>query len=443
MNFDLNLSSRNPEQIMTKKTFAIVTRTLTLFSLGLASGIHAGSVDNRNNNSAEYIRSLSRNAATDGADASIYNPAGTVMLTDGFHLAVDNQTVAKFNRQEIVSQNTAYESNIVSPIYPTAFAVFKKADWTAFTAFSFPGGGGELDYEKGSVTAHILESNLRQFSPSENADAYLRSLYYGITLGGAYALNPQISLSLAVRAIYARTDVTVDADAPKAPLHTTKLIDHMEEARGATVVAGADFNPGHGLTVGVRLEGPTPLEWEVQKSTLNLDEVLKDPGVRALFVNNLRNVLRAPGEKFQRDLPANVGLGLGYAFCANWSSSLSFNYYLNTLADWGGKENDHNDGWEISLSAEHQWPIPLLTSVGAQYTVSGAKSSSYNIENPALNSYSLGAGGRYGLGKHVSLNLGFTGNFAIDDKAQDLLVKEVDLKKHVLVYALGLEYNFL
>jgi len=416
---------------------------MTLLSLGIVSWIQAGSVDNRNNNSAEYIRSLSRNAATDGADASIYNPAGTVMLTDGLHLALDNQTVSKFNRQAIVNQPTAYESKIVSPIYPTAFAVYKKANWTAFSGFSFPGGGGELDYERGSVTGHLLESNLRQFTPPEDADVYLRSLYYGFTLGGAYALNDKVSLSLALRAIYARTDITVDAGSPKPPLNTTKLIDHMEEARGATVVAGADFFPGHGLTVGVRLEGPTPLEWEVQKSTLNLDSVLKTPAVRAQFVNTLRGVLRAPGEKFQRDLPANVGLGLGYAFCPNWRSDLSFNYYLNTLADWGGKEDEHNDGWEVSLSAEHQWPIPLLTSVGAQYTVSGAKSSSYNVENPALNSYSVAAGGRYALGKRVSLNLGFTGSFAIGDKTTAPLVGEVNLTKRALVYALGLECGFL
>jgi len=55
----------------------------------------------------------------------------------------------------------------------------------------------------------------------------------------------------------------------------------------------------------------------------------------------------------------------------------------------------------------------------------------------------VAAGGRYALGKRVSLNLGFTGSFAIGDKTTAPLVGEVNLTKRALVYALGLECGFL
>jgi long-chain fatty acid transport protein len=432
---------------MTKNNFG--TRSVFFLALALsAAQIRAGSVDNRNNNSADYIRSLSRNAATEGADASIYNPAGTVRFSDGLHLSIDNQTVSKFNRHSLNIYDVSYKSDIVSPLYPTAFAVYKRAAWSAFSAFSFPGGGGELEYKQGSATALPIEFNLRNFTPPRDADVYLRSIYYGFTLGGAYAFGDKVSVSLALRAAYARTDVSIDADTVLNG--SSSLIDHMEEARGATAVLGVDWFPMPALVLALRVEGPTSLQWEVQKSNLNLDQALKDPNLRQQYVAGVRQVLRAPGQKFQRDLPAVVGLGAGYTLNPQLRADLSFNYYLNTWADWGGAENSHDDGWETSLGLEYRWPtIPLRTSVGAQYTVTGANSASYSIENPALNSYTLGLGGRYDFTGRLGLSAGFAGNFAFDDSAPvaSLItpngkIPVAQLEKHVLVYALGLEYRF-
>ena len=58
---------------------------ITTFSLVLAgaTSVFAGAVINKTNWSAEYIRTLNRNAATDYADIAAFNPAGTVKMTDG------------------------------------------------------------------------------------------------------------------------------------------------------------------------------------------------------------------------------------------------------------------------------------------------------------------------------------------------------------------------
>lgn len=417
--------------------------TLAL-ALAVGSLIHAGSVDNRNNNSADYIRSVSRNSSLEGADITIYNPAGTVRLKDGLHLSLSNQTVAKYNKHSMQSSDLFYESDIVSPLYPTAFAAYKKDNWAAFGGFSFPGGGGELRYEEGSNTVSIIQSNLQAMNPSRNANAYLRSVYYGGTLGGAWSPRPWVSVALAVRALYARTDIDVDADTVLAPGTSTKVIDHMEEARGYTGVLGVDFFPTPELNLAVRFEGPTSLEWEVQRSDLNLNSVIKGAATRAGFTAILRGTLRDKGTTFQRDLPANLGLGAGYGILPALRADLSFNYYMNTLADWGGKENEHADGWEAALGLEYAWAFGLKTSLGGMYTVSGADTKTYSVENPALDSYTIGTGGRYDLGRKFSISAGFAANIALGDEVRIVTpagTSFADLEKHVLVYAIGVEYG--
>ncbi|MBW2321629.1 MAG: hypothetical protein JRF31_12510 [Deltaproteobacteria bacterium] len=51
-----------------------------------ASSLFAGGIENKHNWSAEYVRTLNRNAATDSADAVVYNPAGVMKMEDGFYL---------------------------------------------------------------------------------------------------------------------------------------------------------------------------------------------------------------------------------------------------------------------------------------------------------------------------------------------------------------------
>lgn len=415
--------------------------------LALVPSARAGSVDNRNNNSAEYIRNISRNAATEGADVSIYNPAGAVKLEDGLHLSISNQTFSKFNQHSLkptpTSPTQTYTSDIVSPLYPTAFAVYKKGPWAGFMAYSYPGGGGELDYKKGSATTLLLQPNLQAMSPSRVPDVYLRSVYYGLTVGGGWAPKDWVSVSLAARTIYARTDISVDADTSLPPRNTSKLIDHMEEARGYSGVFGADFFPTPAWILAIRYETAVPLKWTVRKSELNLDAVINDSTTRNQYVSSLRQVLREPGSKFDRDLPAVLGLGVGWKFMPGLRADLSANIYFNTLADWDGKEDQHDNGQEYALGLEWTAPaLPLQLSASGQYTITGADQASYQVENPSLNSYVIGLGGRYVVAKRFGITLGWVGNFAIADKADFPLLKTTaDEKKHVFVYALGFDYH--
>ena len=57
--------------------------------VGLSSSVYAGGIINKQNLSADYIRTLNRNAANDMADAAAFNPAGTAMMQDGLYVKAD------------------------------------------------------------------------------------------------------------------------------------------------------------------------------------------------------------------------------------------------------------------------------------------------------------------------------------------------------------------
>jgi long-subunit fatty acid transport protein len=181
----------------------------------------------------------------------------------------------------------------------------------------------------------------------------------------------------------------------------------------------------------------------VQKSDLNMESVIKDKTTRDGYTAKLRDVLRKPGSKFERDLPAVLGLGAGYAVMPNLKADLSMNVYFNASADWDGKEDLHDNGFEYAAGLEYGLnAIPVKLSASGMYTITGADQHSYQIENPALDSYTLGAGAHYAIGNRIGLTAGWAGNYALADKADfALLNTTADLKKHVMVYALGIDYR--
>ena len=71
-----------------------------IYTLFLAAGISgqllAGGIVTNTNQSAQFIRTMSRNASTD-IDAVYFNPAGLVRMDDGFHFALHNQTIFQEN----------------------------------------------------------------------------------------------------------------------------------------------------------------------------------------------------------------------------------------------------------------------------------------------------------------------------------------------------------
>ena len=113
-----------------KKLFAFLCVVGLLFFF--TSPVTAGGIDNKTNWSVEYIRSLNRNASTDGADIVLYNPAGTVKYEDGFYGNLSLHYIKKEYNNNIDGWNAAKgtwsedrESDEPSMI-PGVYGVYKK-----------------------------------------------------------------------------------------------------------------------------------------------------------------------------------------------------------------------------------------------------------------------------------------------------------------------------
>ena len=78
---------------MKKRIF--VAASVALLQLTGVSSVFAGGVENLHNFSAEYVRTFNRNAATDSADAVVYNPAGTMQMADGSYVNLSLQYLDK------------------------------------------------------------------------------------------------------------------------------------------------------------------------------------------------------------------------------------------------------------------------------------------------------------------------------------------------------------
>ena len=89
-----------------KKLFVLAAMITLIFA---ANNLFAGSVDALGNLSAEYARTLSRNASTD-ADATVYNPAGLAFMQDGFYVNGGVQILLKDYRMKDEKATNAWNT---------------------------------------------------------------------------------------------------------------------------------------------------------------------------------------------------------------------------------------------------------------------------------------------------------------------------------------------
>ena len=116
-----------------------------------------------------------------------------------------------------------------------------------------------------------------------------------------------------------------------------------------------------------------------------------------------------PGTKTRRDLPAILALGASYKVTDRWTTAISGNYYFNkdakmdrtkaspVLSQLGVKEvkAEYDNGWEIALGNEYKLNEKWTLLGSVNYAHTGAKVSSYDDIEFALNSVTVGAGVKY------------------------------------------------
>ncbi len=193
-----------------KKLVLLSALVISVANLALAGGILTNT-----NQSAQFVRMLSRNASTD-LDAVYFNPAGLMVMKNGFYFGLHNQTI--FQKKTIVSENplllydNEYIGDVKAPVFPTAFAVYKTDKYAVSLGFGPNGGGGSADFATGlpsfegpfaTIPGLLTTSGIPTSKYSLDAAFEGSSIFWGIQLNGSLKINEIISASVGLRYLLA------------------------------------------------------------------------------------------------------------------------------------------------------------------------------------------------------------------------------------------------
>jgi long-chain fatty acid transport protein len=383
----------------------------------------AGGIDNKQNWSAEYMRTMNRNASTDAADVVAYNPAGSIKMENGFYGNVSVQAVFKDFSNTV--GGTTYTSEVPSYV-PGFFSLYKKDRWAGYFAFTIPGGGGKVKFDNGNATTMAIAQGLLTlpvFDTINSQTLEAEGVYYGFTFGGAYAINDIFSVSLGARYIQAQKDVqgavTVSGIAPA----TTFITAFQQNANGWAGIAGLNIAPIEALNIGIRYETRTPLDFET--------EVYQDDSGAAAALGYTQ------GSKARRDLPATLGLGISYRFIPKLKAETTLTYYFQKNADWNGAEQRVNNGYDLGIAFEYKIISRLRASLGYAYSNVGIQADDILPENPELDAHTFAGGVVYQA--HPGLDLNFSLGQAT--YAENINTNGVAFDKNNIFLAFGMNYK--
>jgi long-chain fatty acid transport protein len=370
--------------------------------VGLASSLQAGGIINKQNLSAEYIRTLNRNAATDMADAAVYNPAGTAMMPDGLYLKADAIYFMKDYTNQLPNAigplalgGGTLDSDEPS-IIPGLFAVYKQNRWSVFFDVTIPGGGGEVNYNDGNARTTMLSlptpfgglgtylggpaGNPTNINQSIEADSY----YVGYSLGAAFKVFDSLSIGGGVRYVDAYQKFKGKAQGTTGPANTVNVkIERTDEA--FNYFLGLDWAPIRDLNIGLTYMANTPLNFKADTKDTSPGQVVST------------NVGWADGTHEREDLPGYLGLGVSY-FIIPGTLRIEPNvtYYLEQQANLEGQRfqdsmpgNSYDLGVTLEYILNPQWRF----SVGYLRTeIKGMNSVDLLPEAPELDANTVGLG---------------------------------------------------
>jgi len=425
--------------------------------------LFAGGIVTNTNQSAEFMRTLNRNASTD-LDAVYFNPAGTALFSPGLHLYLSNQSIAQ--TRTIKTNNPLYNSETFkgetsAPLFPNIYVAYNLGDLTFSGGFMPIGGGGSAEFKKGlpsfetpfaslsdNVPAAVLNSQLASYgyingySLEENFTG--SSVYYGGQATAAYKISPMISAAVGLRMVYAKN--TYQGYLRNIKLYTTKNpagsppgvltsamlgatfadkeVDAERTGSGISWLVSANFTPMKGLNLAVQYESITKLEM-TNKTTK--DDVGMFPD----------------GEKINADIPAMIAAGARYQVMPGFATEVSYNYYFNTSVNWDGEENYVNNGWESGIAFEYQVAERVKTSVGFLRAVAGTTPQYQSDLSYSLNSNSIALGAVYSVSPAMDVSIGFSNTFYEEGvNKYDIPSQKQTYDKTAIVGAVGIAYSF-
>ena len=412
---------------MMKKIFT--TGLLLISFLSVTDHLFSAAVYQNENQSAEFVRTLNRNASTD-VDAAYYNPAGLAMMNrDGLFFALSDQMIFQRRRIEDSSPDikqyigngseVAYEGDAFTWGFPDGYIVYKQDKGAFFAHFGFLGAGVSATFENGLPgfdTLGIIYSTLTLASYGDtlktyNADTKINvySLVLGSTIGGAYALNDKVSFGAGFRYLYGLQQFKMRMNFQDIEGNSTSwdilkssgrfdnvIVDVDAEGHSFGCIAGIDIRPTKDLNIGIKYEYYLPLTltnkvpWNYQVPA----GMLAIPQMKQQFSKF------EEGAETKRSLPSNAALGVSSNVLPVLRVELGFTYYFNKYADWDRDINDNrkmedkfDNGYTFGVAFEYIGVQNLKASAGTTYSRSGRTKSARNeFEfDPDSNAFACGA----------------------------------------------------
>jgi long-chain fatty acid transport protein len=415
-----------------------------LFVLGLVLGLVTASsatIVTNMNQSAMYLRLLSRNASTD-IDAVYYNPAGLTRLADGWHVGLNNQTV--FRTNTVVNDfpylnNHQYDGKITVPIYPGIYVAYKKGPLALSFGFCPSAGGGTADYAKGLPSFEwvysavpLMISSMGIPTSGYTADIAFKgsSIYLGFQFNVSYAFTDELSGAFGLRYVNAfnhyeghirsvmvnptypaigltgsyipaATFFTMVGQPAYAAMMGNQTIDADQAAQGVTPILSLNYAPLPNLNLAVKYEFVTKLTFQ------NLTKT----DTTGSFPNGVMN---------NDDVPAFLSVGVEWLVLPAFKVTASYNYFFDKDADWAGREKYvNNNSYDAALGVEYAVTDCLALSAGYLYTRYDLAPGFQSDQAFSLGANSYGGGARIKISKAFDVDLSVMNS--VNTSAQKLL----------------------
>ena len=395
-----------------KKKSVLLTLILGVL-ISTTATVQAGGIVNKQGLSVEYLRTFSRNGATDAADIIYYNPAGVMQMPNGAYISTGLIYTAKEYTNRFNGIN--YESDTPS-MAPAVYALYKTDKWAGYFGFNVPGGGGKVEFDDGNRTTYELGIGL-----SAGVDTISRmklkgdAYYYGPFIGGAYAINDTLSIAAALRFV----DATITADGDiTLTANGAFNVEYEETADGFSGMFGVHYAPTDALNIGLRYETATKLDF---KTDVKHDDT-------GFFRDGKR----------REDLPGLVGLGIFYKLIPEFQLGISGTLYLEKSAHLEDRLQDAGNSWEIAAAVEYAITPRLSASIGYMVTKTGIDADQMMPEAPELDVKTYCGGIVYKLKDNLTVNLALAKSVYETDVRSDGVV----LDKMAPALAFGVEWKF-
>ena len=382
------------------------------------------------NQSIEYLQSQNRNASTD-PDAAFHNPAGVAFLAgNGLYLGGGNQIVLQ---DRTITEPTdllkaygpqEYQGKIRVWLFPTVQAVYRMDDLSFFAHGGPLGGGGSGEFNQGlpkfdnmilgfanqisSGVKAMVDTNYQQklaaasipgqhvTTGSSQGFKYQRDLSFtgdemtlGGTVGAAYKVLPNLSVSGAYRLSYARNAYKGTAKVSKLDVvfqgsqgmemagvsgssvddtlnfYANHVIDSLwknvdvdvvSTGIAHSIVLGLDFKPNEVWNFGMRVEWNGQMEVENKTSTL-----VAPDGLLPYLAGY------ADGAKSKITEPLVVAGGVSWKPILDLTLESSWTYEFSKDVDHDGREANYHNSLIGGLGLRYKFTPRIETSFAYSY----------------------------------------------------------------------------